>query len=86
MAKLTAAQRAALRPNQYVFPKTRKYPIPDKGHAQYAIRIGNIQYAKGNLSTAQYNQIVKKVNAKFGFKAKLKTNSSLRKTRAIKPK
>lgn len=77
MSKLTKAQRAALKPNQYVFPKTRKYPINDKGHAMHAIRIGSIQHAKGNLTTSQYNKIVKAVNIKFGFKAKLKTGTSI---------
>ena len=80
MAKLTKAQRNALRSNQFVFPKTRQYPVPDKGHAQYALKVGAIQNTKGNLSTSKYNQIVRKVNKDFGFHAKL------RKTNAIKPK
>ncbi len=33
MAKLTAAKRNALSEKSFVFPKTRKYPIPDKSHA-----------------------------------------------------
>lgn len=76
MAKLTTAQRNALASNQYVFPKTRTYPIPDKGHAQQAIRIGSMNLSKGNLTLSQYNQIVKAVNSKFGFKARIKTNSN----------
>ncbi len=72
MAKLTDAQRNALRSNQFVFAKTRQYPVHDKGHAQWALRIGNIQFSKGNLSKAQYNQIVNKVNTMWGFNAKLK--------------
>jgi HKD family nuclease len=93
MAKLTTAQRNALASNQYVFPKTRTYPIPDKGHGQQAIRIGSINLSKGNLTVNQYNQIVKAVNSKFGFKARTKTNSkpfskkvSLKAKTVIKPK
>lgn len=72
MAKLTASQRSNLPSSAFVFPKTRKYPVHTQGHAQHAIRIGSIQYAKGNLTKAQYNQIVKRVNAQYGFKAKMK--------------
>lgn len=72
MAKLTAIQRARLSSSAFAFPKTRLYPIHDKGHAQNAIRIGSIQVAKGNLSVKQYNSMIKKINLKFGFKAKLK--------------
>ena len=74
MAKLTDAQRNALAANQFVFPKTRKFPIHTKGHAQYAIRVGSIQLSRGNLSVAQYNQIVKAVNNRWGFNAKFKKN------------
>lgn len=72
MAKLSESQRNALSSNQFVFPKTRKYPIHTKGHAQHAIRIGSIQLGKGNLTVAQYNKIVKAVNTKWSFNAKLK--------------
>lgn len=72
MAKLTDAQRNALSSSQFVFPKLRKYPIHSKGHAQHAIRIGSIQLGKGNLTVAQYNQIVKAVNTRWGFNAKFK--------------
>ena len=72
MAKLTESQRNALASNQFVFSKTRKYPVHDKGHAMYALKIGNIQYAKGNLTKAQYNQIVSKVNTMWGFNARFK--------------
>lgn len=72
MAKLTEAQRARLSSSAFVFPKARKYPIHTKGHAQHAIRIGSIQLARGNLTVSQYNQIVKAVNTRWGFKARMK--------------
>lgn len=72
MAKLTDSQRNALASNQFVFPKTRKYPIHTKGHAQYAIRIGSIQLGRKNLSVAEYNKIVSAVNTRWGFNAKFK--------------
>lgn len=72
MAKLTDAQRNALASSQFVFPRTRKYPIHDKGHAMQAIRVGSIQLGRGNLTVTEYNQIVNAVNKKWGFKAKLK--------------
>jgi hypothetical protein len=73
MGKLTEAQRNALGSNQFVFPKTRKFPIHTKGHAQYAIRVGSIQLGRGNLSVVQYNQIVRAVNNRWGFHAKFKS-------------
>lgn len=76
MAKLTKEQRAKLRSSQFVFPKTRSYPIPDKGHAQWAMRIGAIQFSRGNLSQSQYNAIVQAVNTKFGFNAKYKKSQT----------
>ncbi|HEY6019308.1 MAG TPA: hypothetical protein VIY48_05205 [Candidatus Paceibacterota bacterium] len=38
MAKLTAAERDALPSSQFIFPDTRKYPIPDQEHAYAAIK------------------------------------------------
>lgn len=37
MAKLTAKQRKALPASDYVFPKDRRYPIPDRAHAVDAL-------------------------------------------------
>jgi hypothetical protein len=37
MAKLTAAERNALPSSDFVFPKTREYPIHDKSHAMNAL-------------------------------------------------
>lgn len=72
MAKLTDAQRNALSANMFVFPKTKKYPVHDKAHAQAALMIGGRNFAKNKLSIADYNKIVKKVNTMWGFSAKFK--------------
>jgi hypothetical protein len=37
MAKLTAKSRKALPAGEFVFPRTRRYPIQDKGHARAAL-------------------------------------------------
>lgn len=37
MAKLTYTQRKNLPAKTFVFPKTRKYPLPDKSHAVNAL-------------------------------------------------
>jgi hypothetical protein len=72
MAKLTALQRARLSSSAFAFPKQRKFPIHDKGHAMHAIRIGSLQVSKGNLSIKDYNKMIKKINVRWGFNAKLK--------------
>jgi hypothetical protein len=72
VAKLTESQRNSLKSSEFVFPKTRKYPINSKGHAQWAIRIGSIQLGKGLLSVAEYNKIVTAVNNRWGFNARFK--------------
>ena len=36
MSKLTSAERKALPASDFVFPKTRKFPIEDKSHARDA--------------------------------------------------
>lgn len=37
MAKLSYKQRKGLPSNDFVFPGSRKYPIPDKSHARNAL-------------------------------------------------
>lgn len=70
MAKLTAKERAALKPSQFGLPekartkKARKetgnYPVPDKGHAVSAIRLAKKSRKDGNLTTDQYKRIRRK--------------------------
>jgi len=37
MSTLSAKAREKLRPSDFVFPKTRQYPIPDENHARNAL-------------------------------------------------
>ena len=67
MAKLTADDRAALKPSQFGLPdkartkKARKepgnYPMPDEGHAVSAVRLAKKHRKAGNLSKSDYNKI-----------------------------
>lgn len=59
MAKLTASTRNALSASDFVFPKTRKFPIQDASHARNALsRAG----AKGGSVQAA---VKRKVHRKY---------------------
>ena len=72
MAKLTAKDRAALKPSQFGLPdkaRTRKarkqpgnYPMPDEGHAVSAVRLAKKHRKAGKLSKADYNRIRRKAH------------------------
>ena len=72
MAKLSAKDRAALKPSQFGLPdkartkKARKetgnYPMPDKGHAISAVRLAKKNRKDGNLSKADYGKIRRKAH------------------------
>ena len=72
MAKLSAKDRAALKPSQFGLPdkartkKARKetgnYPMPDKGHALSAVRLAKKNRKDGNLSKSDYNKIRRKAH------------------------
>lgn len=72
MAKLTAKDRAALKPKQFGLPekartkKARKksgnYPMPDEGHAISALRLAKKHRKAGNLTKAQYKKIRRKAH------------------------
>lgn len=72
MAKLTAKDRAALKPSQFGRPdkartkKARKetgnYPMPDKGHAISAVRLAKKNRKDGKLSKSDYNKIRRKAH------------------------
>jgi hypothetical protein len=51
MAKLKAKSRKRLKGTQFVYPKTRSYPIHDKAHAKAALRLGAQSRTKGSIST-----------------------------------
>jgi hypothetical protein len=72
MAKLSAKDRAALKPSQFGLPdkartkKARKetgnYPMPDKGHAVSAVRLAKKNRKDGNLSKSDYDKIRRKAH------------------------
>ena len=72
MAKLSAKQRAALKPSQFGLPekarteKARKetgnYPMPDKGHAVSALRLAKKNRKDGNLTKSEYKRIRRKAH------------------------
>jgi hypothetical protein len=65
MAKLTTKQRKALPSRDFALEKQRKYPIQDRGHAIAAKSRAKQQLDKGNLSKAQYNEIIREADAKL---------------------
>jgi hypothetical protein len=72
MAKLTAADRAKLKPSQFGLPdkartkKARKepgnYPMPDEGHAISAVRLAKKHRKAGKLSKDDYAKIRRKAH------------------------
>jgi hypothetical protein len=67
MSKLSAKQRANLRPKDFGLPErartkkarmeTGNYPIPDKNHAISAIRRASREYERGNLTKDEHDRI-----------------------------
>ena len=72
MTKLTAEDRAKLKPSQFGLPdkartkKARKqtgnYPMPDEGHAISAVRLAKKHRKAGKLSKADYAKIRRKAH------------------------
>ena len=72
MAKLSAKDRAALKPSQFGLPRkartkkarkeTGNYPMPDKGHAVSAVRLAKKNRKDGNLSKSDYIIIRRKAH------------------------
>ena len=72
MAKLSAKDRAALKPSQFGLPdkartkKARKetgnYPMPDRGHAISAVRLARKNRKDGKLSKSDHNKIRRKAH------------------------
>lgn len=65
MAKLKSSTRNALASRVFGLPGERKYPMPDKSHAQNALARASQQYNSGNLSASQKAEIDRKANAKL---------------------
>ena len=75
MAKLTEKQRENLPSKDFGLPerartkaqkrKTGNYPMPDRGHAISALRLGERQYEAGNLTKDEYTRIDRKARRKL---------------------
>lgn len=63
--KLTTKRRNALKASTFGLPQKRAYPINDTKHAVLAKAYAKKELNKGNLTEAQYNQIVTKANRKL---------------------
>jgi hypothetical protein len=55
MAALTSAERDALPSSDFVFPKERRYPIPNRAHAVVAL-----SYASGTKDEAAVRAAVRR--------------------------
>lgn len=62
MATLTANKRNALPSSAFAEPKSRKYPIYDKSHAQNAKARATQMESKGKLSESARDRIDAKAN------------------------
>lgn len=64
--KLNAAARKRIPKSEFGMPGERKYPMPDKGHAEAAKGRATQQAKKGNLSPSAAASIRRKANAILG--------------------
>jgi hypothetical protein len=60
--KLTTSQRRKLPASVFGLPKSRRYPMQNKGHAISAKAYAKQELDKGYLSQADYNKVVRKAN------------------------
>jgi hypothetical protein len=66
MAKLTSAKRNALPASSFGEPGKRKYPMPNRGHAEAAKGRATQQEKKGRLSPAAAARIRAKADRILG--------------------
>lgn len=66
MAKLNAAVRRKIPASEFGLPKTRQYPMENKGHAVAAKGRADTALENGHITNAQYEAIVRKANRKLG--------------------
>ncbi len=66
MAELRAAARNKLPEGKFGLPGSRKYPMPDKSHAQNAKARATQMVNKGKLSPASAARIRAKANRMLG--------------------
>ncbi len=63
MAILTTKKRDKLKSKTFGIPGERKYPMPDKAHAENAKARAMQQVKEGKMSTREYKMIAAKANA-----------------------
>lgn len=66
MAKLDTAQRKRIPGSEFGLPGSRKYPMPDKSHAQNAKARATQMVKRGKLSAASAEKIRAKASGKMG--------------------
>ena len=66
MADLTSKDRKALPTSSFGMPASKKYPMPDKGHAANAKARATQMEKKGKLSPSSKAQIDAKANKILG--------------------
>ena len=78
MAKLTTKGRKRLKSTTFGMPGERKYPMPDKSHAQNAKARASQQFNKGNLSSSEKAKIDRKADKILKGKSTAKKTVSRR--------
>ena len=68
MGKLDAAERKAIPTREFGLPGKRKYPMPDRSHAQNAKARATQMVKRGKLSPASAAKIRAKANRLLGEK------------------
>lgn len=63
MAELTSKRRKSLPSSSFGLPGSRKYPMPDRSHAQNAKARASQMVSRGKLSPASAAKIRAKANA-----------------------
>jgi hypothetical protein len=66
MAKLNAAHRNALPASEFALPGSRRYPIPDAGHAVAAKGRATQAVKAGRMSPSTAAKIKAKANRRLG--------------------
>lgn len=70
MAKLTAKKRKEIPAKEFGLPKSRKYPMEDKGHARAAKSRASEMEHKGKISKSTEAKIDAKADRKLGKRKK----------------
>ena len=88
MSKLSAKQRATLRPKDFGLPEkartekarreTGNHPMPDRGHTISALRLSELEYERGTLTKDQYDRIQRKARKKLRKKKRNKKDAAKR--------